>query len=49
MQSYVLELLTEGAARRDQAGVLAEIRRLARGLPQIEEDSILADIEAGRK
>jgi antitoxin FitA len=49
MQEYVLASLRELVSHPDQAEVLDRIRRRARTMPEIDMDSVLADLDADRR
>ena len=48
LQQYTLRLISEVALRRTQAEVLADIRASVKGMPPINYDQLVADINADR-
>jgi len=49
LQQYTLRMISEAALRRTQAEVLAEIRLRAKGMPPIDYDQLVADVNADRR
>ncbi|MCL2490413.1 MAG: hypothetical protein FWF36_06800 [Propionibacteriaceae bacterium] len=49
LQQYTLRMISEIALRRTQAEVLADIRQRVKGMPPIDYDQLVADINADRR